>query len=155
MNHDPEWHPPHTHDPNPSPPSNDPTLLLIGPGGQKRLRPGELAALPQQISPNCYIISTGHGTSGPFAFGGPRLVDVVDRFAGANWTTVDVLSADGFRTRLSAAELRAPGTRPILLALRIDSRPLGREEGLVRLIVPDETDDALRQVKWVSEIRVS
>lgn len=152
MNH-PEWHPPHAHDPNPSPPSDDPALLLNGPGGQTRLTPGDLAALPQQSITDCYIVSTGHGTSGPFTFAGPRLVDVVDQFTGADWTTADVISADGFRARLSAVELRAPGARPVLLALRIDGRPLGREEGLVRLIVPDETDDALRQVKWVSEIR--
>jgi hypothetical protein len=29
-----------------------------------------------------------------------------------------------------------------------------RKQGLVRLVVPTETDDALRQVKWIAEIRV-
>jgi hypothetical protein len=43
---------------------------------------------------------------------------------------------------------------PILLATHIDGRPMTRKEGLVRLIVPSERDDALRQVKWVSVVRI-
>lgn len=154
MNHETEWHPPHAHDPNPAPPDNDPTLWLDGQDGRVRLAPDDLAALPQQSVSDCYIVSTGHGTSGPFAFGGPRLVDAIDQFAGENWSAADVISADGFRTRLTAAALRAPSGRPVLLALEIDGQPLSREAGLVRLIVPDESDDALRQVKWVREIIV-
>jgi DMSO/TMAO reductase YedYZ molybdopterin-dependent catalytic subunit len=154
MNHETEWHSPHAHDPNPAPPDNDPTLWLDGRDGRVRLTPGDLAALPQRSVRDCYIVSTGHGTSGPFTFGGPRLVDAIDQFAGVNWTAVDVISADGFRTGLTAATLRAPSGRAALLALEIDGRSLSREAGLVRLIVPDETDDALRQVKWVREIFV-
>ncbi|MCB0075748.1 MAG: molybdopterin-dependent oxidoreductase [Caldilineaceae bacterium] len=47
-----------------------------------------------------------------------------------------------------------PPTRPSLLAITLDGQPLTREQGLVRLIVPTETDDALKQVKWVAEIVV-
>ena len=65
-----------------------------------------------------------------------------------------VMSADGFGARVSADELRRETARPILLALAANGRPLSRADGLVRLIVPGETDDALRQVKWVSEIRL-
>ena len=53
-----------------------------------------------------------------------------------------------------AAEWASDEERPILLAHSIDGRPLTRAEGLVRLIVPAETDEALRQVKWVAEIRL-
>jgi hypothetical protein len=38
------------------------------------------------------------------------------------------------------------------LALACDGKPLTRTQGLVRLIVPQEDDDALRQVKWVAGI---
>ena len=47
-----------------------------------------------------------------------------------------------------------PSAPPILLATHIDGQPLTREAGLVRLIVPAERDDALRQVKWIAEIRI-
>jgi hypothetical protein len=40
------------------------------------------------------------------------------------------------------------------LSYAIDGTPLTRAQGLVRLIVPSETDDALRQVKWVQRIEV-
>ena len=32
--------------------------------------------------------------------------------------------------------------------------PWSGAEGLVRLIVPTETDEALRQIKWVAEVRL-
>jgi hypothetical protein len=75
------------------------------------------------------------------------------------WQHVDVVSADGFGTRLlpahlagSDAEAEAP---PIVLALRRDGEPLTRAQGLVRLIVPSERDDALRQVKWVARVEIA
>jgi DMSO/TMAO reductase YedYZ molybdopterin-dependent catalytic subunit len=147
-----DWSPPHAHDPNPTPPSADPTFVLFAAGREARLSPEDLSALPQQAIANCYIVSTGHGTSGPFTFDGVALAELLDRYD-AGWKAADVISADGFRTRITSDEARAPA-RSILLALIIDGRPLRREEGLVRLIVPGEIDDALRQVKWVSEIRV-
>jgi len=36
----------------------------------------------------------------------------------------------------------------------MDGATLTRAQGLVRLIVPSETDDALRQVKWVGRIEI-
>ena len=41
-----------------------------------------------------------------------------------------------------------------VLAYALDGQLLSRAQGLVRLIVPSERDDALRQVKWVREVRV-
>jgi DMSO/TMAO reductase YedYZ molybdopterin-dependent catalytic subunit len=74
---------------------------------------------------------------------------------GIHWRYVDVISADGFGTRVFAHEIQTPAaTRPILLSYAIDGTPMMRAQGLVRLIVPSETDDALRQVKWVKRIEV-
>lgn len=147
---------PHSHDPNPAPPSSDPAFYLrCASGSDRALLPSDLAELPFTTVDECYIVSTGHGTSGPFVFGGSRLGDLIARHCGSDgWTQVEVVSADGFGTRIGRSEIVEKSKRPILLAYRIDGEILSREDGLVRLIVPSETDDALRQVKWVSEIRV-
>jgi DMSO/TMAO reductase YedYZ molybdopterin-dependent catalytic subunit len=66
-----------------------------------------------------------------------------------------VISADGFGNRIFAEELgNVEGQRPMLLATTVDGRPMTRAQGLVRLIVPSETDDALRQVKWIARIEI-
>lgn len=155
MNQDSEWTPPHTHDPNPSPPSENPAFDLVVSGKTFHLMPDDLQDRPQKSVADCYIVSTGHGASGPFTFGGVPLLDLIERFIPDEWHVVDVISADGFRARLSGEALRRAADRPALLALSIDGRPLNRREGLVRLVVPQEKDTALLQVKWVSEIRVS
>jgi DMSO/TMAO reductase YedYZ molybdopterin-dependent catalytic subunit len=122
----------------------------------------DLAALPQQSVIDSYIVSTGHGTSGPFRFDGVTLKDLLAAYAGSHWSYVDVVSADGFGTRVYsheaeqevAREGETPGARPILLATACDGKALTREQGLVRLIVPQETGDALRQVKWVAHLQI-
>lgn len=148
------WTPPHAHDPNPVPPTDDPVFSLIFGTIRFSISPIDLPAFPQVEVGDSYIISTGHGTSGPFKFGGVSLQHLINHYCGTGWAFVDVISADGFGARLTAAELGQTTSRPVLLALTIDGRGLTRDEGLVRLIVPHETDDALRQVKWVGEIRV-
>ena len=153
QNHDPLQ--PHSHDPNPDPPSPEADFTLMLPDGSRRtIAPGDLAGLPQTTVADCFIVSTGHGTSGPFAFTGPRLLDFAEAvWEEENWTQVEVISGDGFGTRVWRTEMVDPGvTRPIILAVAMDGAPLTRQQGLVRLIVPSETDDALRQVKWVGEI---
>lgn len=161
---------PHAHEPNPLPPSPDADLTVhlpngverrIGPAALRSLEfvqpdrlPAHLANAKQFTLTDCYIVSTGHGTSGPFAFTGMRLLDLVDLLWDGDWTQVEVVSADGFGTRANRAELTAPTSRPILLAHTLDGQPLSRADGLVRLIVPSETDDALRQVKWVAHVRI-
>lgn len=151
---------PHAHDPNPSPPGDDLAFVLVAPGGaQSVVTVDDLRQLPQITLPNCFIVSTGHGTSGPFVFGGPTLLSLVQtRLApDADWLEVEVVSGDGFGNRVSAAELRRPQpeNRPIVLAISLAGQPLTRRQGLVRMIVPAETDDALRQVKWVSRVVVN
>jgi DMSO/TMAO reductase YedYZ molybdopterin-dependent catalytic subunit len=113
--------------------------------------------LPQADAAACYIVSTGHGTSGPFHFAGVTLPTLLAAYDVTNWQHVDVISADNFGTRVYHREFGAeqlPNARPILLALRCNGQPLTRIQGLVRLIVPTETDDALRQVKWVMRLEV-
>ena len=149
---------PHSHEPNPKPPTADPTITLITPDGQQILVSAVMLRETYQATTisNCYIVSTGHGTSGPFTFTGVPLLDVVQRYAERNgWSQVEVVSADGFGNRVLAAELYEPDAAgPILLAYALDDALLSREQGLVRMIVPSERDDALRQVKWVSVVRM-
>lgn len=154
MKNEPEWTPPHSHEPNPTPPPGNVEVSIHFQGRSAMLTPETLLSMPQQIVNNCTIISTGHGSSGPFAFGGVPLSALVENFAQQACSAVDVISADGFRTRLAGEELRSSAERPVLLAVTKDGRLLSREEGLVRLVVPHETGGALQQVKWVSEIRI-
>lgn len=155
---EPAWLHTHVHEPNPVPPSGEPVFVValpdreeisVGVADLDRLTPCEVR--------NCYIVSTGHGTSRPFTFGGVRLADFVDAYlpSSAAWRELDLVSADGFGNRVLAEELGADeGDRPTLLATTLDGRPMSREQGLLRLIVPGETDDALRQVKWIRRIDI-
>jgi hypothetical protein len=156
---EPAWLHPHVHEPNPAPPNTDTTICLSrSDNTQVEIAPADLAGLPQQSAADCYIVSTGHGTSGPFRFEGVTPATLFSAYGIANWRYADVVSADGFGTRIHAGEVHgksAPtSTRPILFALTCNGKPLTRQEGLVRLVVPHENDDALRQVKWVARIEV-
>ena len=142
---------PHRHDPNPEPPGTATAVTVCPPRGPARVFSVErLHALPARVLDNCYIVSTGHGTSGPFRFQGPALAEVARQCGLASFRRVAVISGDGFGTRLPAADAR--GRAPAILALAKDGQALTRAEGLVRLIVPTEKDDALKQVKWIARI---
>ena len=147
---------PHRHDPNPAPPTADPSFELVLPNGRSQtITVHDLQQLPTVSVANCYIVSTGHGTSGPFTFTGATLWAFVSRYWDEPWSAVEVVSADGFGNRVLAKELHEPDPAgPILLAFEMDGQPLTREQGLVRMVVPSERDDALRQVKWVGLVRV-
>jgi hypothetical protein len=149
---------PHPHDPAPSPPSDDPTFRLLLPDGRVQMvMMADLRRLPQALATGCFIVSTGHGTSGPFAFGGALLRDLLAAHLSPEeaWTQVEVVGEDGFGARLHRQELEPiGGPGPILLAYVIDGVAMRRRQGLVRLIVPGENDDALKQVKWVSTVQV-
>ena len=164
------WLHAHPHEPNPAPSTTDPTLTLIRPDGMlATITLADLAARPQQSVTECYIVSTGHGTSGPFRFDGVTLADLLEAYKIPLWHYIDVISADGFGTRIQREEIQREeiqreetqreeidraASRPILLATVCNGEPLTRAQGLVRLIVPQETDDALRQVKWVARLEV-
>ena len=149
---------PHSHDPNPEPPSPDPSIRFLDQNNRESiLTLAYLASLPQTHLADCMIVSTGHDPSGPFQFGGPTLLALLTalKVVQTNWQAVEVVSGDGFGTRIYRDELILPTmAKPILLALTIDGQPLDRQAGLVRLIVPTEVDDALKQVKWIGEIRL-
>lgn len=155
---EPDWLHGHAHEPNPTPPSPDPDLTLYLPNGEAAtISPADLERLPLTVVADCRIVSTGHGTSGPFVFGGVRLRDLLAAYVRDNqvWVQVDVIGADGFGTRVHADELRREEERtPLLLALTRDGLPMTRSQGLVRLIAPTEVGDALRQIKWVARIVV-
>ena len=155
---EPDWVHGHPHEPNPAPPTWDTCFVVRLPGGVKRrFDVADLERLPYTEVRECLIISTGHGTSGPFTFAGVRLLDFLEEViaTGLYWHSVDIISGDGFGTRLTYTDLQNdPPERPALLAYRLDGEALTREQGLIRLIVPTEIDDALKQVKWVAEMIV-
>lgn len=148
---------PHSHDNNPQPPDNDPTIQLIGPAGQRQSI--SLADLLADYEPTvipAYTYMTDHGMHGPYRLEGVALLDLIEQALGkqAVWEEVEVISVDGFGNRLYRPELAPDGEDPVLLCHRSNHEQLRRRQGLVRLVVPSETDNALRQVKWVREIRV-
>ena len=146
---------PHSHEPNPVPPSDNASFVLwLVNGRSHTITPDILKKLPTISIPDCYIVSTGHGTTGPFIFTGTRLVDLIQAYETNAWTQAEIISADGFGSRVLAEELYAQTDRPILLAHSINGAKMARQQGLVRLIVPSEKDDALRQVKWIGQIKV-
>ena len=148
---------PHFHDPNPNPPSADPDFVVHRPGlSPLIITINHLNSLPKTEIANCYIVSTGHGTSGPFRFQGVTLHHLLEELLPVeySYTQVEALSGDGFGTRIWVDEITQETDRPILVATGQDGLPLTRDQGLVRLIVPQETDDALRQVKWISSLSI-
>ena len=96
---------PHSHEPDPEPSTADPTLRLFALEGQEaQVTVAMLQEMYTAVTVHdCYIVSTGHGTSGPFAFKGVRLLDVVQQYATkGSWSQVEVLSANGFGNRVLA-----------------------------------------------------
>lgn len=152
-NHDPLQ--PHSHDNNEAPPDENLDLLLIEPNGRKHPIPaGTLPTYPQSIIPH-YEYTTDHGKHGPYKLSGVALLDLINHHITAAWAEVEILSADGFGNRVFKAELEAnTAEEPILLCTATNDRPLTRAEGAIRLVVPSETDNALRQIKWVQTIRL-
>lgn len=146
---------PHSHDNNESPPDNNLDILLTRPDGSTvSIAAAALAHYPQSLIPH-YEYTTDHGKHGPYQLRGVALYDLIQQEVPAEWHEVEVLSADGFGNRVFREELERPmAVGPILLCTHTNGRPLGRAEGAIRLVVPSETDNALRQIKWVREIRV-
>ena len=144
----------HSHEPNPDPPAGDASITLAGADATEvTLTPARLQALPSVTATDCHITSTGHGQSGPFEFRGPALLELARLCGVRDWTRVRVAAGDGFGALLKRPEVEAAAANePVLLALERDGEPLTRTQGFVRLIVPYETENALKQVKWVRTI---
>lgn len=148
----PHWLNAHSHEPNPVAPAGDGAFLFTAGSVSQRIDLARLRVLTFTEIAECSIVSTGHGRSGPFRFGGVLVADFLTALlpAGTQVAKADFVSADGYGTRLDAATVRAsPGP---LLAFTLDGAPMQRRQGLVRLIVPGETGDALHQVKWLARI---
>ena len=150
----PTWLHGHSHEPNLTPPVGDGSFAVTVAGSQTTITADQLRTLPFTEIADCFIISTGHGVSGPFVFGGVLLADFLAHLLPdeQRWRSVDIVSVDGFGARLTPADLTVH--RPPLLAWQIDHAVMSRKQGLVRLIVPSEVDDALRQVKWIGQILI-
>lgn len=146
--------PPRSHEPHPFPPSGNADLRVTGPD----LKPlvfavADLRRLPAIAQTDCFIVSTGHGASGPFRFEGPTLATLAFHCGITDFAGVRVAGGDGFFTLLTAPETTEARTgSTAMLALTRDGMALTREQGLVRLVVPTEKRDALKQIKWVSHI---
>jgi DMSO/TMAO reductase YedYZ molybdopterin-dependent catalytic subunit len=145
---------PHSHEPNPTPPTGDSSFTLTLPDGVIfTLANDDLRLLPQTAVTNIHIVSTGHGTTGPFVFIGTTLLNLIQAYWQGSYSEVELISADGFGNRVVAEEILHPDPAgPMLLAYGMDGQPMTRSQGLVRLIVPSERDDALRQVKWIGQV---
>ena len=150
-----DWHEPHAHDSNPTPPDDDASFEIVLSDLRRRVTVEALRALPDHTLRGAVIASTGHPSSGPFDLSGVTLKTLIAAYAPGDWVAALVVSGDGFGTRVLADEWLGERERPILLAHTVDGRPLTRAAGLVRLIVPSEMDEALRQIKWVAEIRLA
>ena len=140
---------PHRHTNNTVVPSGDPGITLHLGQTRKHLSLEELQRYPATTL--TYSYTTDHGDHGPYELTGTLLSDLVEAFYSA-WTAAEVLSADGFGNRVVRREV-GPENR-VLLCYRANGEPLSREHGLVRLVVPSETDNALRQIKWIRDIYV-
>jgi DMSO/TMAO reductase YedYZ molybdopterin-dependent catalytic subunit len=153
-NASPSWLNAHSHDPNPVAPPGEGEFTLAFSGIEVHITLAGLRQLPFTEVADCYIVSTGHGRSGPFRFGGVCLADFLAAHLedSARVAFVDFISADGYGTRLEGA-LLASSPQP-LLAWQVDGAPMRRAQGLVRLVVPGEADDALHQVKWLARVEV-
>ncbi len=144
---------PHSHDNNTKPPHTDPSILLILPTLELiTLTLDDLRALPR--TQFAYEYTTDHGKHGPYQLEGVTLADLMGRYWPGPFVSVEVMSADQFGNRLFPDELMGGKHNPPLLCDMSDGESLTRENGLVRLVVPSEIDNALRQVKWVATIRI-
>jgi hypothetical protein len=140
----------HSRVPNYEPPSDDPTVkVILADGGERPLTVTDLQRLPVTTVAECVIV-TDHGPVGPYTFQGVALRDLAVHL-GIGQAGVEIVSGDGFGAQLTAEELASPA--PPLLSYGMDGRLLSRQEGLVRLVVPGDQADALRQVKWVATVR--
>ena len=146
---------PHSHDNNPTPPDDDTTIHLHDPAGNQISIPLDRlhTDYAQSVIP-AYTYTTDHGRHGPYRLEGVRLLDLINQNLNLPWNQVEVISADGFGNHLLRSELASDGEEPVLLCTRSNGEPLTRQHGLVRLVVPSETDNALRQIKWVRKIVV-
>ncbi len=147
----------HSHDNNTILPDYDCIISLLLPDQTRVLINLERLATsyPQSVIAN-YRYTTDHGPHGPYRLGGVALSDLIRVECPKHllWSQAEVVSADGYGNRILAHELNETAADPILLCTHSNDQPVTLKQGLIRLVVPSETDNALRQIKWVQTIRL-
>lgn len=145
---------PHKHHNNTTAPDSNTNIQLNTPKGKTiEITLEQLQTnYPTSIIP-AYTYVTDHGVHGPYRLEGVSLKDLIAKENISDWSEVEVLSADGFGNRIAKDEVLAAGD-PIMLYYKTDDDMLSKQHGLVRLVVPTETDNALRQIKWVKTINI-
>jgi len=147
---------PHSHANNRTPPDDETTIELKVLNNETIQIDIEALQTKYAMSViKSYTYQTDHGKHGPYKLEGVSLVDLINHHLpdDAAWAQAEVLSADGFGNRIYKQEL-IQSEEPILLCFKSNDEALKRNQGLVRLVVPFETDNALRQVKWVRTINI-
>ena len=143
---------PHKHHNNTTPPEGNTNITINKPDGTSiEVSLEQLQNnYPLSIIP-AYTYVTDHGVHGPYRLEGVSLKDLLASMH--DWSEVEVLSGDGFGNRITKAEVLDKGD-PIMLYFKTDNELLERKHGLIRLVVPAETDNALRQIKWVKTVNI-
>jgi DMSO/TMAO reductase YedYZ molybdopterin-dependent catalytic subunit len=105
----------------------------------------DLAALPQVTLPVTFG-SAQTVESGVFT--GPRLLDVLNAAGGPAFpaarnsklrTYILATGADGYQAVIAWGEIDPDfGAEPVLVAIQRDGQPLGDNQGMARLVVPDD-----------------
>lgn len=133
------------------------SLSLIGPAGQTAtLSSADLAALPRHT-----VVLDSHGQKNRFE--GPLLIDVLAKVGaptgkalrGAELSNAVIVTAsDGYQVVIGLTEAD-PGTRAnkIILADRMDGKPLPEKDGAFRLVVEGDLRPA-RSARMVTAIKV-
>lgn len=133
-------------------PATGERLAVVRPDGQVREHgAAELRALPRET-----VQATSHDK--PAAFTGSDLrellraagVEPPQQLRGAALRRVVLVSAaDGYAVAFAAAELDPTlGDRKVLVADRVDDKPLAAEDGPWRLVVPKDA----RGARWVRQV---
>jgi DMSO/TMAO reductase YedYZ molybdopterin-dependent catalytic subunit len=121
-----------------------------------------MSATTAAVMPHCEH-EIGSFGEGPFTYKGVLLKVILDR-AGVIGEPQDTIhyavlvkAMDGYITTIAYGEIRENrdifGHNHIILAYEKDGKPLGKDEGTFRLIVPLDYYQG-RWVKWVCEIEV-
>lgn len=151
MSSDP-WAPTEHHN-NTLSPAGDASITFSLPDGRQSIwTVDDLRKLPHTVLP-AYYFSTDHGRHGPYRLEGVALRAAIAAAWPEGWVELLVEGADGYGNRVRRGEVEdSAESAPILLCFASNGQPLTRAQGLVRLVVPGETDNALRQIKWVRRL---
>jgi DMSO/TMAO reductase YedYZ molybdopterin-dependent catalytic subunit len=157
-------------------PSGPVVLTLVGDAGQRQFTMNQLQALPQYTGYAGIKSSTGVITL-PAEYTGVRLIDLTEMVGGITKTNgVTLVAKDGYGMTFSYAQIvdqaftaydpATGGEQPpskdltVIVAYAREGKPLGEDEGPLRLMVGTPTPggqvvDGHWSVKWVDRISVT